>query len=114
MWSIWMFTIPSLRAKECMANEKDALNLLFVLVSVVVEGGGRGGACMVWCGVSRGGAGRGCCWRVYWGTWGNGLLGDEGTDSGWGAQLLRAARRRDRVARRRGAVGVGWCQLRCG
>eukprot|EP00198_Chlamydomonas_reinhardtii_P006288 XP_001695624.1 predicted protein [Chlamydomonas reinhardtii] len=35
MWSIWMFTIPSLRAKECMANEKDALNLLFVLVPLM-------------------------------------------------------------------------------
>ncbi|KAL6759311.1 hypothetical protein V8C86DRAFT_2434225 [Haematococcus lacustris] len=30
MWSIWMFTIPSLRAKECTAKEKDALNVLFV------------------------------------------------------------------------------------
>lgn len=30
MWSIWMFTIPSLRAKECTAREKDALNVLFV------------------------------------------------------------------------------------
>lgn len=35
MWSIWMFTIPSLRAKECTANEKDALNILFLLVSPV-------------------------------------------------------------------------------
>jgi hypothetical protein len=32
MWSIWMFTVPSLRAKECMPKEKDALNLLFVAV----------------------------------------------------------------------------------
>jgi hypothetical protein len=32
MWSVWMFTIPSLRAKECLPKEKDALNLLFVLV----------------------------------------------------------------------------------
>jgi len=30
MWSIWMFTIPSLRAKECLPKEKDALNILFV------------------------------------------------------------------------------------
>jgi hypothetical protein len=35
MWSIWMFTIPSLRAKECTAREKDALNLLFLLVPLV-------------------------------------------------------------------------------
>lgn len=35
MWSIWMFTIPSLRAKECKAREKDALNLLFVLIPLV-------------------------------------------------------------------------------
>lgn len=27
-----MFTIPSLRAKDCMPREKDALNLLFLLV----------------------------------------------------------------------------------
>lgn len=32
MWSIWMFTIPSLRAKECTPREKDALNILFLLV----------------------------------------------------------------------------------
>jgi len=35
MWSIWMFTIPSLRAKECMPREKDALNLLFVAVPLM-------------------------------------------------------------------------------
>ncbi|KAI8464372.1 MAG: hypothetical protein J3K34DRAFT_526265 [Monoraphidium minutum] len=35
MWSIWMFTVPSLRAKECMPREKDALNLLFLLVPLV-------------------------------------------------------------------------------
>ena len=35
MWSIWMFTIPSLRARECNAQEKDALNLLFLLVPVI-------------------------------------------------------------------------------
>ena len=32
MWSIWMFTIPSLRARECTQNEKNALNILFLLV----------------------------------------------------------------------------------
>lgn len=35
MWSIWMFTIPSLRAKECTAREKDALNLLFVVTPLI-------------------------------------------------------------------------------
>lgn len=35
MWSIWMFTIPSLRAKECLPKEKDALNLLFVLIPLL-------------------------------------------------------------------------------
>jgi hypothetical protein len=35
MWSIWMFTIPSLRAKECTQREKDALNLLFLLVPLI-------------------------------------------------------------------------------
>uniref|UniRef100_A0A383VPR9 Uncharacterized protein n=1 Tax=Tetradesmus obliquus TaxID=3088 RepID=A0A383VPR9_TETOB len=35
MWSIWMFTIPSLRAKECAPREKDALNLLFLLVPLI-------------------------------------------------------------------------------
>lgn len=35
MWSIWMFTIPSLRARECTQPEKDALNLLFLLVPVI-------------------------------------------------------------------------------
>ena len=32
MWSIWMFTIPPLRARECTQKEKDALNILFLLV----------------------------------------------------------------------------------
>ena len=32
MWSIWMFTIPSLRARECTQPEKDALNLLFLAI----------------------------------------------------------------------------------
>jgi hypothetical protein len=35
MWSIWMLTIPSLRAKECLPNEKDALNTLFLLIPIV-------------------------------------------------------------------------------
>lgn len=35
MWSIWMLTIPSLRAKECMPREKDALNLLFVVMPLM-------------------------------------------------------------------------------
>ena len=35
MWSIWMFTIPSLRARECTAAEKDALNLLFLAVPLL-------------------------------------------------------------------------------
>ncbi|GLI59520.1 hypothetical protein VaNZ11_001414, partial [Volvox africanus] len=35
MWSIWMFTIPSLRAKECTVKEKDALNILFLLVPLM-------------------------------------------------------------------------------
>lgn len=35
MWSIWMFTVPSLRAKECTAKEKDALNLLFVAIPLI-------------------------------------------------------------------------------
>ena len=34
-WSIWMFTVPSLRAKECLPKEKDALNLLFLLVPLI-------------------------------------------------------------------------------
>lgn len=35
MWSIWTFTIPSLRARECTAKEKDALNLLFIAVPLL-------------------------------------------------------------------------------
>lgn len=35
MWSIWMFTIPSLRARDCPQNEKDALNILFLLIPLV-------------------------------------------------------------------------------
>lgn len=32
MWSVWMFTVPSLRARECGPKEKDALNLLFLVL----------------------------------------------------------------------------------
>lgn len=35
MWSIWMFTIPSLRARECTAAEKDALNILFLAIPLL-------------------------------------------------------------------------------
>lgn len=35
MWSIWMFTIPSLRARECSQSEKDVLNILFLLIPLV-------------------------------------------------------------------------------
>lgn len=30
MWSLWIFTVPSLRARDCSKPEKDALNLLFL------------------------------------------------------------------------------------
>jgi len=35
MWSVWMFTVPSLRARDCDLKEKDALNFLFVAVPIV-------------------------------------------------------------------------------
>lgn len=35
MWSIWMFTVPSLRARECNDAEKDALNLLFLAIPLL-------------------------------------------------------------------------------
>lgn len=35
MWSIWMFTIPALRARDCSAAEKEALNYLFLLVPIL-------------------------------------------------------------------------------
>ena len=38
MWSIWMFTVPALRARECSAAEKDALNLLFLLIPLANVG----------------------------------------------------------------------------
>ncbi|KAE8660637.1 Resistance to phytophthora 1 isoform 2 [Hibiscus syriacus] len=35
MWSIWMFTIPSLRARDCSKNEKEALNYLFLIIPLI-------------------------------------------------------------------------------
>ncbi|XP_010938883.3 protein RESISTANCE TO PHYTOPHTHORA 1, chloroplastic [Elaeis guineensis] len=35
MWSVWMFTIPSLRARDCSQNEKEALNYLFLLIPLL-------------------------------------------------------------------------------
>ncbi|KAJ1263577.1 hypothetical protein BS78_09G196400 [Paspalum vaginatum] len=35
MWSIWMFTIPSLRARDCSSKEKEALNYLFLLIPLI-------------------------------------------------------------------------------
>ena len=35
MWSVWMFTIPALRARECTSTEKDALNILFLLIPLL-------------------------------------------------------------------------------
>ncbi len=35
MWSLWMFTVPSLRARDCPAVEKDALNLLFLALPLI-------------------------------------------------------------------------------
>lgn len=35
MWSVWMFTVPSLRARECDAKEKDALNFLFIAIPLI-------------------------------------------------------------------------------
>ncbi|XP_047327439.1 protein RESISTANCE TO PHYTOPHTHORA 1, chloroplastic [Impatiens glandulifera] len=35
MWSIWMFTVPSLRARDCSKNEKEALNYLFLLIPLM-------------------------------------------------------------------------------
>jgi len=34
MWSIWMWTIPSLRARQCPQEEKEALNYAFLLVPI--------------------------------------------------------------------------------
>lgn len=38
MWSLWMFTVPSLRARDCDAAEKDALNLLFIALPLINVG----------------------------------------------------------------------------
>ena len=38
MWSAWMFTIPSLRARDCPPVEKDALNILFILIPLLNVG----------------------------------------------------------------------------
>ena len=35
MWSIWMFTVPALRARDCSAAEKEVLNYLFLLIPVM-------------------------------------------------------------------------------
>ncbi|CAG9467674.1 unnamed protein product [Pedinophyceae sp. YPF-701] len=35
MWSIWMLTVPSLRAKECTAEEKSALDILFLAMPIM-------------------------------------------------------------------------------
>ncbi|MFS7914762.1 hypothetical protein Hanom_Chr02g00157351 [Helianthus anomalus] len=35
MWSIWMFTIPSLRARDCSKHEKEAPNYLFLVVPLL-------------------------------------------------------------------------------
>ena len=34
-WSAWMFSVPSLRARDCAIDEKDALNVLFLLIPVL-------------------------------------------------------------------------------
>ena len=35
MWSVWLFAVPSLRARDCSAREKSVLNLLFVLIPLL-------------------------------------------------------------------------------
>mmetsp|Transcript_3739 Transcript_3739/g.9430 ORF Transcript_3739/g.9430 Transcript_3739/m.9430 type:complete len:251 (-) Transcript_3739:90-842(-) len=35
MWSVWMLAVPSLRARDCSSEEKDALNLLFVAIPLL-------------------------------------------------------------------------------
>ncbi len=35
MWSIWMFTVPALRARDCSAAEKEVLNYLFLLIPIM-------------------------------------------------------------------------------
>ena len=35
MWSVWIFSVPSLRARDCPKREKDALNVLFLAIPLV-------------------------------------------------------------------------------
>jgi hypothetical protein len=35
MWSLWIFTVPSLRARDCPKKEKDALNILFLAIPLL-------------------------------------------------------------------------------
>lgn len=57
MWSLWIFTVPSLRARDCSKPEKDALNLLFLgipLLNVLVRISDHPSLCRVmivlsWC-----------------------------------------------------------------
>jgi hypothetical protein len=35
MWSLWIFTVPSLRARDCPKREKDALNILFLAIPLL-------------------------------------------------------------------------------
>ena len=35
MWSVWMFAVPSLRARDCSPKEKDALNILFIAIPLI-------------------------------------------------------------------------------
>jgi len=35
MWSVWMFTVPSLRARDCSNKEKEALNYLFLVIPLI-------------------------------------------------------------------------------
>eukprot|EP00242_Pyramimonas_sp_CCMP2087_P012033 CAMPEP_0198209480 /NCGR_PEP_ID=MMETSP1445-20131203/16255_1 /TAXON_ID=36898 /ORGANISM="Pyramimonas sp., Strain CCMP2087" /LENGTH=232 /DNA_ID=CAMNT_0043883269 /DNA_START=87 /DNA_END=785 /DNA_ORIENTATION=+ len=35
MWSIWMFTVPSLRARDCPKDEKKALDYAFLLIPLL-------------------------------------------------------------------------------
>jgi len=41
MWSVWMFTVPALRARECTPQEKEALNLLFLVRKGEMQREGR-------------------------------------------------------------------------
>ena len=35
MWSVWMFAVPSLRARDCPKREKEALNVLFIAIPLL-------------------------------------------------------------------------------